>query len=590
MLEREKIFLRCQANLYRSCLVYLALLHIRGEISNDSLETKEDLIRDHPLLAYATTNLFIHAEKAGHSRILTLPNEQDILQQVIGQWAQIYQIVDPHNPACPPRSTTIIHMAAAANLVDILERVSSNSEDVARKDGDGNTAFHSAARHGHVTAGGILREKAADCEATNRSGRTPLIEAASYGHTGFVEWLLLQGVKLEATMGGGETALQAASLGGHQNVVEILLGAGASVNAKGGQYGNALQAAAHEKNSTIVQMLLDAGADVNAQGGEYGNALHCACSSGHNRIAQMLLEHGADVNVMAGGNSALSLATKCRDSDLLELLLASGANVEIALQTLDSVDDQIYLKQHALDYAAAAGNQNMVKILISAGADVNYASKSDLRVPLHLAAESGQIDMVTTLLDANADPTKEDSLSRNVLYYASLGGSTSIAQTLESAIGHYNKGFNFGLCYRANTGGLLVHKVQMTKRMSDYILLSDILHAYKQRRCQGLRRYSLKGLQGVKPVKYELIYSDPDQPAITEDCVPLSKLLTTYAGQSHLCSIIMNPPERSKVQRIWVEVIIEELSEEDGFGLLCLESWVVKRITVLAVTDRKSVV
>ncbi|KAJ6097022.1 ankyrin 2-3/unc44 [Penicillium sp. IBT 16267x] len=248
-------------------------------------------------------------------------------------------------------------------------------------------------------------------------------------------------------------------------------------------------------------MLLERGADVNAQGGPNGNALQVACFGGYVKIAQMLLQHGADVNLTAGSVSALSLTTQCRNGDLLELLLASGANVETALQTLDSIDDRVYLKQNALDYAAAAGNQNMVKILISAGADVNHASKSDLRVPLHLAAESGQIDVVTALLDANADPTKEDSLSRTVLYYASLAGSTSVAQILESAIGHYNKGFKLGLCYRANTGGLSVHNVQITKRISDYILLSDILHAYKQRRCQGLRRYSLKGLQGVKPVK-----------------------------------------------------------------------------------------
>ncbi|KAJ5986571.1 hypothetical protein N7451_010936 [Penicillium sp. IBT 35674x] len=46
----------------------------------------------------------------------------------------------------------------------------------------------------------------------------------------------------------------------------------------------------------------------------------------------------------------------------------------------------------------------------------------------------------------------------------------------------------------------------------------------------------------------------------------------------------MNPPERSKGQSIWVGVLIQGLSEEDDFGLLCLESWVIKRITVLAVT------
>jgi hypothetical protein len=46
----------------------------------------------------------------------------------------------------------------------------------------------------------------------------------------------------------------------------------------------------------------------------------------------------------------------------------------------------------------------------------------------------------------------------------------------------------------------------------------------------------------------------------------------------------MNPPERSKDQSIWVETLMQELSEEHSFGLLWLESWIIKRITVLAVT------
>jgi hypothetical protein len=211
--ERETVVLYCQANLYRSCLVYLALLPIRGDISRDSQGKKQDLIRNSPLLAYATANLFIHAEKAAHYRVLALPNEQGILQQVLDRWVQFYQILDCFNPACPPSRTTIIHMAAAANLVDIIERISLNSEhseDLATKDANGNTAFHLAARYGHVTGGKFLREKAVDCDLTNYGGKTPLIEAASYGQTDFVEWLLLEGVKLEARVGKGESALQAA--------------------------------------------------------------------------------------------------------------------------------------------------------------------------------------------------------------------------------------------------------------------------------------------------------------------------------------------------------------------------------------------
>jgi ankyrin repeat protein len=362
-------------------------------------------------------------------------------------------------------------------------------------------ALQAVCDRGHDKIAQMLLERGANVNAQGGRYGNALQAACNRGHVKIAQMLLERGADVNAQGGRYGNALQAACNTGHDKIAQMLLERGADVNAQGGRYGNALQAACNTGHDKIAQMLLERGADVNAQGGRYGNALQVACFGGYVKIAQMLLQHGADVNLTAGSVSALSLTTQCRNGDLLELLLASGANVEKALQTLDSIDDRFYLKQNALDYAAAAGNQDMVKILISAGADVNHASKSDLRVPLHMAAESGQIDVVTALLDANADPTKEDSLSRTVLYYASLAGSTSIAQILESAIGHYNKGFKLGLCYRANTGGLSVHKVQITKRISDYILLSDILHAYKQRRCQGLRRYSLKGLQGVKPVK-----------------------------------------------------------------------------------------
>ncbi|CAG8215959.1 unnamed protein product [Penicillium olsonii] len=81
VLERESILFQCQADLYRSCLVYMALLRIPRDTLIDHQETKEDLIRNHPLLAYATVNLFIHAERAAHSRVQVLLNDHDILQQ-----------------------------------------------------------------------------------------------------------------------------------------------------------------------------------------------------------------------------------------------------------------------------------------------------------------------------------------------------------------------------------------------------------------------------------------------------------------------------------------------------------------------------
>lgn len=55
-----------------------------------------------------------------------------------------------------------------------------------------------------------------------------------------------------------------------------------------------------------------------------------------------------------------------------------------------------------------------------------------------------------------------------------------------------------------------------------------------------------------------------------------------------LCSRIKNPLKQSANESIWVETFLRELSSRthshgNGFGLHCIEGWVVKRITILAV-------
>ncbi|OQD59911.1 hypothetical protein PENPOL_c019G03493 [Penicillium polonicum] len=321
-MDGVKILFQCQATLYRTCLVYLATVHIPRKVLDE-----QGFIQDHPLLAYATNNHFIHAEKAAGSRADVLQNEQDILQRVIGPWAQIYQIQDRFSDRCPQEGTTILHVAAAANLLDVIESVVSNGGDITKKDIIGNTAFHLAARQGHITAGKILREVGADHEAKNENGITLLTEAARCGHVRFVEWLLHGGAKIE-TSARSEGALQAASLQGHQRVVVILLGAGADVNAQGGHYGNALQAAAYRGNTEIVQLLLEAHADVNAQDGHYGNALQTAAFGGNTETVQLLLEAHADINAQGGycGN-ALQAATIGGNTEIVQLLLEAHADI-----------------------------------------------------------------------------------------------------------------------------------------------------------------------------------------------------------------------------------------------------------------------
>ncbi|OQE41042.1 hypothetical protein PENCOP_c005G03906 [Penicillium coprophilum] len=421
-INEDKILSQCQATLYRSCLVYLATAHIPAE-TTELKRTKKDLIQDFPLLEYATVNLFIHAEKAADSRSDIFQNEKDILQKVLCRWVQIYRNLYEYSRRCPPEGTTLLHMAAAANLMDLIEPVLSDIEDVAIRDRDGDTALHLAARWGHVTAGKILRRKGANQVAKNHSSKTPLFEAASGGHIEFVEWLLTEGVNLDTR--GDRGALQAASLGSYEGVVEILLEAGADVNAQGGYYGNALQAAAYNGSSETVQILLGASADVNAQAGEFGNALQAAAYRGSPETVQILLRASADVNAQGGefGN-ALQAAAYRGSLETVQILLRANADVNAQGGRLGN----------ALQAAAViiGGSSKIVQILLRAGADVN-ARGGHYGNALQAAAYRGNLETVQILLGAGADVIAQGGRYGNALQAAAFRGNLGTAQILLGA-------------------------------------------------------------------------------------------------------------------------------------------------------------
>ncbi|RDW58305.1 hypothetical protein BP5796_12235 [Coleophoma crateriformis] len=159
--------------------------------------------------------------------------------------------------------------------------------------------------------------------------------------------------------------------------------------------------------------------------------LSWAAEKGHEDTVRQLLHTGkvdADSKDKNGRTPLLWAAEQgheaidAHNEVITELLLVAGASFKSALGTAGSAGAKDFLIQSALYYAAAAGDEEMAKVLVSAGANVNKVSRRDLKAPLHLAAESGQIGVVTVLLDENADPTMEDQLSRSPLYYASRAG------------------------------------------------------------------------------------------------------------------------------------------------------------------------
>ncbi|KAI1645468.1 ankyrin repeat-containing domain protein [Daldinia loculata] len=133
------------------------------------------------------------------------------------------------------------------------------------------------------------------------------------------------------------------------------------------------------------------------------------------------------VNLREVSCEALSYAISWGFVDIVKILLDYQAT---PLGTFRIGSDITTL----LDTAVLTGNEEMVQVLLDAGADVNARAKTGFldrnNSPLHVACQLGLIDMVRLLLDAGADVNLPIANGITALHTASMRGFASICKLL----------------------------------------------------------------------------------------------------------------------------------------------------------------
>lgn len=275
---------------------------------------------------------------------------------------------------------------------------------------DGVTGLHVAAYFGIVDQIGELIKEGVDSKAVDNNGRTALHWAARNGQRQAVELLASQGLNVNALDAQKEDALHYSARQNNRALVELLIYLGSLVEARNSASETALLVAARSVDIEALQALLASGADPNATDQMDRNALHLAITAFKSNSAmavKLLLLYDVSFCLCDGDNmTPLHYAVAEGNNEIIDLLLEAGANINLGVQrnkcsnfmesmgskesvpaaTTQHIRDGIGLT--SLHFAACSGHSRMARYLLEKGADPN-ARCCYGETPLHIAIRGG---------------------------------------------------------------------------------------------------------------------------------------------------------------------------------------------------------
>jgi ankyrin repeat protein len=305
-------------------------------------------------------------------------------------------------------ASDLLRASIEAGDTDALASLIDDGAEVDGVDVDGATALHWAVYADQLEAAQLLLAAGADPTRKSRYGVAPLYLAAVNGNLAMIESLLNAGADARSFGPNGETMLMTAARTGVPETLTVLLEAGAEIDVPDPNFGQtALMLAVRERNRDAVELLLDRGADVDvrtAAGPPPDFTLPCkgtGCGSEGVGINRGGLPDRGRRDAAQGGMTALIYAARDGLTEIAELLVAAGADLELA--EANGI--------RPLLMSLLNGHIEVARVLVEAGAQLN-ADDFWGRTPLFAAVEYRNLDMNS----ADQDDPVDNGIDREPYY------------------------------------------------------------------------------------------------------------------------------------------------------------------------------
>ncbi|XP_029176002.1 ankyrin repeat domain-containing protein 27-like isoform X2 [Nylanderia fulva] len=431
---------------------------------------------------------------------------------------------------CPKddRGRTSLHIAVLHDQLVIVDFLLDRRTDINVTDSDGSTPLHYACVKGHQNILLLLLHANADPTMTDSQGNTPLHLAVDRGHESCVKALLYLSehmkvsVNANATNDNGDTPLHLAARWGYHAIVGILLEYGANCGSTNRKGQTSLIAT---YNESIAELLKRSASDIRsdvalsqkkhvtlAQSRKSMPFQQCRwatidnleslpashpknCANAQDRMMDKLLAAIVDGDVclacyylglevyrgerLPGSRTSLCHHPLC-DCERCSAL-GERKFVRERRQRALAINSCNSLGETALHVASATGRDEMVQLLLDAGANVNAMTKSEGRTPLHLACLNDRVDAAKLLLNCGTcDLDVKDHNGDTSLHLATVAGNVKLVGLLvryganTNARNAQNKSplrqleeLKLSVVFSANHAGILKILKQNTQLVSD---------------------------------------------------------------------------------------------------------------------------
>jgi ankyrin repeat protein len=252
-----------------------------------------------------------------------------------------------------------------------------------------------------------------------------LLLAVKKENENVVKLRLESGANVNAQDKNGKTALHVAVQRREEKIFQLLLECGANVDTQDKNGKTALHFAVERRQEKFVQLLLECGANVDAQDKDGKTVLNFAVEKGCSLIVGHVLKHCPDVNNKSN-RCALNVAVQGRGGE-------RGQIIENLLQYGFTVNPEDVYNCEFLRAAVEKGYLKIVEELLKYGIDVNKLYKLTRGrdyIPLHFATKSKQEEVVKLLISYGADVNAQDETGKPPIFYAVQNDDLKIIEVL----------------------------------------------------------------------------------------------------------------------------------------------------------------